>query len=62
MLTTIYTFIRKSQYIANFRWPCGSFRDFLKSGVALPIPAHELAANCSAPFVTCTVKYDLKGG
>lgn len=46
------------------KWPCESFRKLTDRPGAetLPIPAVALAANCSAPYVLCTVGFDLKGG
>lgn len=45
------------------KWPCPSFRDFDKNKeLSLLHKAPMLAANCSDPFVTCSVKYDQNGG
>lgn len=43
-------------------WPCRSFRKDVKLSSLLPIKPHEIAANCSLSFVTCSVGFDRKGG
>ena len=42
------------------KWPCQSFRDPKLEG--LSIPSTVVAANCSALFTLCSVKYDQRGG
>jgi hypothetical protein len=59
------------------RWPCESFRKIKPYGKAetlelrstyaqvkdrLRMSSPMLAANCSCPFVTCSVSYDTAGG
>jgi hypothetical protein len=46
------------------KWPCPSFRGLEQdySRVSLSMKANELSANCSDPFVTCSVHYDQNGG
>ena len=46
------------------RWPCKFFRDLEKQKdlYVLPIPAKDLAANCTGNYVTCSVQYDFQGG
>jgi hypothetical protein len=42
------------------KWPCKSFRDFPDKGVVklLPLTVGSLAADCEAPHVKCSVRYD----
>lgn len=42
------------------KWPCKSFRDFKDKTVIeqLPLPVKSLAADCAAPHVKCSVRYD----
>jgi hypothetical protein len=42
------------------RWPCRSFRDFKDKNVIeqLPLAVRALAADCGAPHVKCSVRYD----
>lgn len=42
------------------RWPCRSFRDFKDKSVVeqLPLQVRALAADCGAPHVKCSVRYD----
>lgn len=43
------------------KWPCNSFLDLEKSYGALPHSRYfELSADCSDPFVKCSVPYDQK--
>jgi hypothetical protein len=54
-------------------WPCKSFRKLFKKGskngskfttvpsLNMPINSDVLSANCSAPYVKCTVRFDLNG-
>jgi hypothetical protein len=53
------------------KWPCASFRDLdgprqqrfvSPSTLALFLPSDMLAANCSDPFVRCSVPFDSNGG
>jgi hypothetical protein len=50
------------------KWPCDSFREIdakllaASLPVHLPMTAQMLAANCSDPFVTCSVPIDIAGG
>ena len=58
------------------RWPCNSFRNIEPYGKAKVVQSSEslsiegkllmsssmLAANCSSPFVKCSVSYDRAGG
>ena len=47
------------------KWPCLSFRDLDKDRTdtnSLPYHSKALAANCSAPYVTCSVGFDVRGG
>lgn len=45
------------------KWPCPSFRSLEQDRkISLPMKAVDLAANCSDPFVTCSVHYDQNGG
>ena len=47
------------------KWPCLNFRSLQPkepSAPSLPIPYNVLSANCSDPFVTCSVHYDKAGG
>ena len=57
----IHTLKHELDITKGFRdWPCQSFsKSYHKS---MPIEPRVLATNCSAPFVKCTVKYDLDGG
>ncbi len=52
----------KTSYLT--KWPCPSFRDIDKSTkkATLVHRASMLSANCSDPFVTCSVRYDQNGG
>lgn len=43
------------------KWPCKGFRELEKT-VKLPIPAKDLAADCSSPQVVCSVGFDQRGG
>jgi hypothetical protein len=49
-------------------WPCKTFRDLesrsLDSSVMekMPVQVKDVAPNCSAPHVKCTIRYDLAGG
>jgi hypothetical protein len=50
-------------------WPCKTFRDLDKLAtnkngklLALPMTTKDVAADCSAPHVKCTIRYDLAGG
>jgi hypothetical protein len=42
------------------KWPCRNFRDYRdKSAVQkLPLNVKALAADCGAPYVKCSVRYD----
>jgi hypothetical protein len=42
------------------KWPCKNFRELDNRG--LPLKSSQLAANCSAAYVTCSVPYDIRGG
>lgn len=45
------------------RWPCKSFKELEKKSALseqLPIKYYQIAANCSAPYVKCTVPYDIR--
>jgi hypothetical protein len=45
------------------KWPCESFRELDKEyGTLLPMKSAQLAANCSAAFVKCSVPFDIEGG
>jgi len=41
-------------------WPCKSFKHF--EDPTIPMHTADLAANCSAPYVTCSVRFDTRGG
>lgn len=41
-------------------WPCKPFRELEGKGGRLQLHTRDLAANCSDPFVKCTVGFDLK--
>lgn len=41
-------------------WPCKSFKHFEDPTIPMHVP--DLAANCSAPYVTCSVRFDTRGG
>lgn len=46
------------------KWPCKSFRELdkmIKRDEPLPIKFNQLAANCSSPYVTCSVPMDRSG-
>ncbi len=42
------------------KWPCRSFRDFKDKSVIkqLPLTVKALAADCGAPYVKCSIRYD----
>jgi len=42
------------------QWPCKNFRELDNGPDSLPLSSRDLAANCSSPFVKCTVGYDRK--
>ena len=46
------------------QWPCKSFRELDTTSVTTRLPLHssQLAANCSAPYVVCSVRFDFNGG
>ena len=46
------------------RWPCLSFRSLENDykNEVLMMKASDVSANCSDPFVTCSVPYDQNGG
>lgn len=46
------------------KWPCPSFRSLEKELIneKLIMSPSDLSANCSDPFVTCSVQYDQNGG
>ncbi len=49
-------------------WPCRNFRELdgiaIKQGIdhLMVMKSADVAANCSAPFVKCSVRFDLSGG
>lgn len=50
---------------AGSRWPCRSFQKIHAQAAVnarLPVPAKDLAADCSDPRVTCSVGFDRQGG
>lgn len=42
-------------------WPCKSFLKN-KCSPKLQVQPEMIAANCSAPFVKCSVRFDTRGG
>ena len=51
----------KTSYLT--KWPCPSFRELENNKVAKLVQAASvLSANCSDPFVTCSVRFDQNGG
>jgi len=63
--TAIQTFVTEFDKSANLtKWPCESFKSLERFDKAqeLPMQSSLLAANCSDPFVTCSVRFDISGG